>query len=132
MTTIPTTVAALLRAARDELDRRGWTQHDFEAPTGEVCLLGALNASLTRDPRHGPATVAAQRLLVAAAGTLTQRLVPTDHADEDPEELGLISYPIGEITEWNDADGRTLEQVVALLDTTASELDAASETDGRV
>ncbi len=130
-TTLPTTVPALLRAARGELDRRGWTQHDFEAPTGEVCLLGALNAPLTQDPRQEPDTVDAQQLLVTAIDTLVRRLPPTDRADaeeelEDDEELAF--YLFGEIAGWNDADGRTLAQVVALLDTTAAELEATDET----
>ncbi len=131
MTTLPTTVSALLRAARGELDRRGWTQHVFEAPTGEVCLLGALNAPLTEDLRDEPATPDARRLLVDAVDTLVRRLPPTDRADaeeehEDYEELAF--YLIGEISSWNDTDGRTLTQVVALLDTTAAELDATDET----
>ncbi len=127
----PTTVPALLRAARGELDRRGWAQHDLVAPTGEVCLLGALNAPLTEDVRDEPATVDARRLLVDAVDTLVRRLPPTDRADaeeeyEYPEDLAF--YLFGEISNWNAADGRTLTQVVALLDTTAAELEATGET----
>ncbi|WP_163552106.1 DUF6197 family protein [Candidatus Frankia alpina] len=130
-TTPPTTVPALLRAARGELDRRGWTRHDLVAPTGEVCLLGALNAPLTEDVRDEPATVDAQWLLVAAVDTLVRRLPPTDRADaeedcEYPEDLAF--YLFGEISNWNAADGRTLAQVVALLDTTAAELEDTDET----
>ncbi len=129
--TLPTTVPALLRAARGELDRRGWTQHDLVAPTGEVCLLGALNAPLTEDVRDEPATPDARRLLVAAVDTLVRRLPPTDRADaeedyEYPEDLAF--YLIDEISNWNAADGRTFDEVVALLDTTANELDATEET----
>ncbi len=129
--TLPTTIPALLRAARGELDRRGWTQHDFEAPTGEVCLLAALNAPLTEDPQDEPATPDAQWLLVAAVDTLVQRFAPTDpaHAEADYEDYDDLVFDLfGEIAAWNDAAGRTLTQVIALLETTTAELEATGET----
>lgn len=129
----PTTVPDLLRAARVELDRRGWTQNDHENPAGKVCLIGALNAALAGDPIEGPSTPDGWRLL---GGALVQQIAPVRSLEEFeyPEDLGY--YLIRHVTAWNDTPGRTLDDVRALLTGTAAALDtvparyhAASERD---
>jgi hypothetical protein len=136
VTPTPTTVPGLLRAARVELDRRGWTQHDYEADTGEVCLIGALNAAVAGDPIEEPSTPDGWRLLGGALDALVQHIAPV-RADEEfeyPEDLGY--YLADHVSTWNDTPGRTLDDVRALLTGTAAALDtvparyhAASERD---
>ncbi len=122
MTALPTTVSALLRAARGELDRRGWSQDEYETSTGEVCLLGALRAAMGGQPSEDPGEPDRKQMLRAAADALIQRTgVDVVATDEYPYFTADL------VASWNDADGRTLEQVVALLDTTASALNAAAQ-----
>jgi hypothetical protein len=128
-TPTPTTVPDLLRAARTELNRRGWAQNDYGTPVGRVCLVGALLAAFgcdpLDDPLQEPSTPAGMRLLADALDALVRHIAPvrTDEEFEYPEDLGY--YSIDHVTTWNDTAGRTLDEVLALLDTTAN-----AETDG--
>lgn len=107
------TTVEILRGAKAELQRRGWHQGYFlpeaanEAPAGSaerrncpVCLMGALNCAAGWEPDEdrdgGLTTSEAENIL-----------------------LDLLGYPkdsTGEIAKWNDTDGRTVDEVHALLD----------------
>jgi len=118
-TPTPTTVPDLLRAAHNELNHRGWAQNDYENPAGEVCLIGALNAAVAGDPIEEPSTPDGWRLLGGALNALVQQIAPF-RSDEEFE------YLTGHVTTWNDTPGRTLDDVRALLTTTAAALDTAT------
>ncbi|KJE19725.1 hypothetical protein FF36_05980 [Frankia torreyi] len=123
--TIPTTIPALLRAAAGEITTRGWWQHDYLGDDGEVCLIGALRAAAGAHPLREPEEPDAHDLLGAALADLALR-IPAD-VDEDPDpEVGLGLFDTGAgaaIADWNDADGRTADQVTTLLHTVAADLD---------
>lgn len=123
--TTPTTAAALLSAARTELDRRGWTQHHWQRPTGQVCLAGALCLAAGSPPDDG---ITAARL-VGGVGPFTDAVDAL--AGQLPDRT---NYPAGInldclvdiVIAWNDRDGRTLDQVHTLLDTTITTLNTTS------
>lgn len=93
----------LLRKAADEIRRRGWHQGTYAAEGGTlescaVCSLGAISAAALGSPvafaddRSTPATDRAiLRLAQAVAG---------------PRAYGLHTV------DWNDAEGRTVEEVL--------------------
>lgn len=98
----PTSVAAVLHAAADLLEKPGaWTQGDY-CRNGGMCVAGALNVASGFRSDNGTATDAG-RAFAAALG---------------------LSRPEG-IAPWNDAPGRTQEEVVAALREAARKADAA-------
>jgi hypothetical protein len=84
------TTVELLRAAKDQLLTRGWIQHAERRPDG-VCLQGAV---LAVGGFSWEAFVALQVLACALP---------------EAESYNPVTY-------WNDAEGRTPEEVLALLD----------------
>ncbi|MCW2900031.1 MAG: hypothetical protein JWO67_2296 [Streptosporangiaceae bacterium] len=101
-------VAADLRAAADVLRRDGWTQGSYHGPGGCHCALGAL--------------------VVATTG---EELDP----DEDPEVWSvrysgavevLEKYTKRHTPQWNDAPGRTADEVIAALLAAADAAEASS------
>jgi len=81
------TIAETLRAARVELERRGWCQRFiFDRPTGRCCLMGALS------------------------------LAAKDDLDDRLAWRALTDVAGVRITAWNDRPGRTVEDVYALID----------------
>lgn len=90
-------VTKLLIEGRGRIER-GWCQGRFEAP-GAVCMLGAIRWNATWTPEAEarlPTTMAARNRLSDAIG-----MRETDRAH--------IPY-------WNDAPGRTKDEVLAAFD----------------
>jgi hypothetical protein len=84
-------VLELLRGARERV-AKGWWQHDFFGPHGEVCAVGALLGTVTiSDP-----------MFFAATETLDRCLPRVWRGRPIPD--------------FNDAPGRTQAEVVALFD----------------
>lgn len=85
-----------LRAAKEYLFERGWTQRTQEAADGSVCLIGAC------------AKVA------GVIGEMTYRL---------PAVLALSDALDECCWSWNDRRGRTFDEVVDLIDATIKDLE---------
>lgn len=91
------TVPAVLTAAADLLEEKGWTRKVAEDSQGRHCLVGALfQVILNLPPNNGS-------IYYDALEAVQQRL------------------PGGRVVNWNDNPGRTAEQVIALLRRVAAE-----------
>ncbi|MCV7400376.1 hypothetical protein H7K24_09430 [Mycobacterium fragae] len=100
----------VLAQIRDVLDTRGWTQHAYMDRRGRRCLLGAVAAVQgTRRPELCAATS-------AAVMALEHKI-----AEMYPDSTGIRSLnfcPGDSISVFNDAPGRTLQEIFDLLDKT--------------
>ncbi len=83
--------STLLLKAADVIERQGWCQNYIGTYHGQVCLEGALNVAAGRDPK---------RDLVGVVGVAAHRI---------RRAVGKCAY------HWNDAPGRTKDEVVAKL-----------------
>jgi hypothetical protein len=123
------TVQELAAKTAAEIRRRGWYQGeivDWSGLQGEnaerqdsvreylknckVCLLGGMGAAIDGNPLSGDYGMA--------------------HLPPDAQELsrligGRTGHAPGSIAHWNDATGRTVDEVLALLDSIAAEQVAA-------
>lgn len=103
--------ASVLSAAADLLLVAGWCQHEYyEAPDGSLTVEGAVLEAATGSPTPNAAEPTPRAVYVLAGLVAPGR-------GEDP--LPLISS-------WNDSDGRTLGEVLAVLRRAAA--DARRET----
>lgn len=107
--------AAILSDAATTVTDRGWCQHvSFDMDTGAVCARGALMLAAFRVVRaHGGDGLAA---LQAAEWALS------DHLAATVGERSVIG--------WNDAEGQTVDQVLAVLREAAAALDVAGAGEG--
>lgn len=108
------TAAQILAEAADVIERNGWVQgryYDFKqydrgtpAADCRVCLLGGINIAMWGNPSY-------------------------PRADRRPafyfQMTGELEKTVGSawVDDWNDAVGRTVEEVIALLRTTAERID---------
>jgi len=108
MLSLEATVPEVLRASAQVLRERGWCQGwyvDGDGSTdvdtgGAVCLFGALNLVFYGTP------------------------FPPEEGDQDPRSATLeaalaIVADEGDVAEWNDEPGRTVEEVLAAIETAA-------------
>lgn len=86
---------ALLEQALVELEERGWTQHHYQTPQGQVCTVGAL--------MRAKEALALERN--AGAIAFGRRLLE--------DLLGDTNFPT--LTAWNDHPERTLGDVEELF-----------------
>jgi hypothetical protein len=108
----------ILRGAKTALQRNGWTQHDtidedqYAAGTPmadcRVDLTGALRIAATGDPTAGDNLTAMEARMVLLHVVW----------ESSSHWTGLGS--------WNDADGRTVDEVYALLDAAIGRAEAVS------
>lgn len=91
------TPKGVLRAAARYIEEHGWYQGDYAAPDGAVCALGAINVVVTGSP-YDLGDGVDRDLTLAAANVIENRL----------GSIGPISW-------WNDAPGRTKDEVLAVL-----------------
>lgn len=77
-----------LRRVREELLTHGWTQHTFTDKQGRRCLLGAIGHCVPEN-------------------RLTYVIPVIWNAKEDQDVT---------LTVWNDRSGRTIDDVIALID----------------
>ena len=88
----------------DELITRGWHQGDYEARDGSVCLYGALwKASGIQDLCEWESLPATDPMGVALREAVCQVL---------GDDLGKVKYPDNPVPEFNDAEGRTFDEVL--------------------
>ena len=93
-------VGMVLLEAADYIEWHGWCQDRVESPGGAVCALGAIC--------HATNDLVAQRLLAFSPPNILARL---------KKVIGVarLDESWHDIQNWNDAPGRTKEEVVAAL-----------------
>lgn len=116
-----------LTEARDLLVKEGWVQgvyakllNDDDSDSDVVCArcaLGALRQMDHRDHPHVVATLEMQDILLAAMRQV----------DNDAGGDALIFHSV---IEWNDADGRTKEQVIEAFNLAIEIAQSREESDG--
>jgi hypothetical protein len=133
----PMRPSTLLRGAAIYLGTHGWTQHQFydlladtDAPFPPACASGAIMTAITGsciaegmctlDADENPDTVDVIRAMRVFAAFL------------DVEYTGNAydTSAIDVIGDWNDYDGRTLDEVVECLTDAADDYDRAHTTGG--
>lgn len=88
------TPEGVLRAAARYIEEHGWTQWRLQDETGAVCAVGAVNAVLHGDPRS----------------------YDPQRADLDDQVFGALWLRIGgSVFGFNDAPGRTVDEVLAVF-----------------
>jgi len=89
------TVAETLNAAADYLEQHGWCQGQMFGPDDSVCAVGAIAEVTRADTDY-------------------------DHYSE-ALEVAMSYVGGGPVSQWNDAPGRTKEDVIAMLRAAAEE-----------
>lgn len=106
-------VAADLRAAADVLECDGWRQESYGSPTGCKCLYGAIH-------------------YVASCGQAVSEVnMDHDELDQAARLESAVQLTIGahgwlETLAWNDAPGRTADEVIAVLRAAADRAEGES------
>lgn len=95
------------------LDESGWCQNAVEDPVGRLCMMGAMGKAARK------INLAEHPLLVWA---LSCEIRPRLAASVYGTAADALFAPTIQIPAWNDAAGRTKEDVVAVLQKTAAEL----------
>jgi hypothetical protein len=108
--------AAAYRGACARIRTLGWTQHQWTGSQGEECLMQALGR-FTDLTQEGEDTVTQVPKAVLVPLIKELGLQPTAET-----RAGFAAA----LWDWNDQDGRTVEEVTALLQRIASQLDAES------
>lgn len=108
--------AAAYRGACTRIRTLGWTQHQWTGSQGEECLVQALGR-FTGLTEEGEDTVTQVPKGVLAPLIKELGLEPTAET-----RAGFAAA----LWTWNDQEGRTVEEVTALLQRVASQLDAES------
>jgi hypothetical protein len=100
----------VLAQMRDVLETRGWTQQSYIDRRGRRCLLGAVGA-----------VQGTRRLELWAAASDALTALEHKIAEIYPDSTGIRSLntcPGDSISVFNDAPGRTLQEIFDLLDKT--------------
>lgn len=103
-------VVDLLEDAADDIERCGWTQREYVRVDGTRCLVGALQQVVNA---LGTSSV----IYLVAVSLLAQRIGDSGWAVVN-DAIDLESI----VTTWNDAPGRTQQQVLDLLRGEAKEI----------
>jgi hypothetical protein len=107
-TPTPQEIADAYNAAAQHIEQNGWTQNGYVdnyiwGDRGACCAAGALNAVLNDDPENNDDTRHYKLPLLNHLGLR----IDLDDAEEDEFSIAIGS--------WNDAKGRTQDEVVAKL-----------------
>jgi hypothetical protein len=104
--------ADILEKAAEVLETRGWCQYTYEAPSGEVCAIGAVRTAVWGAP-----------LLMC----VSREIVQEDYSKANGALKALADHvnfqywpEIGAF--WNDAPGRTKEEVIDAFKHAAKDL----------
>jgi len=123
-TTAEPTPADILRGAAAYLQLHGWTQGDFydltiDAPFPPADVAGAIRVAILGDLSGFNRVIDPHtddyRQITAAQRLLAGHVDP----EREPEMLGSIDI----LTDWNDEEHRTVEQVIAALTDAADDWD---------
>lgn len=106
-------LADIAEDAARVLDEEGWCQHELINLDNNLCLVGAIRRAANRTGKIGASTA-----VYLLGHAMRPRLDPTGHLVGG--QVVFVAQP--NLPEWNDAPGRTKEEVTALLQKTAAEL----------
>ncbi|GIE90884.1 DUF6197 family protein [Actinoplanes regularis] len=137
-TTDPERPSTLLRGAADYLSTHGWTQHQFydltadtKGPFPPACTSGAIMTAATGrclasgictlDGDENPETLTAMRAMRFFADWIDGGYIPAE---------GYPASSIDVIGDWNDYDGRTLDEVIECLTDAANDWETTNHTGG--
>lgn len=109
-------VKRILREAADLIGTSGWAQHVYEQGDGSFCAVGAIRKVAHGDSWQG------RNLSEKAQGVLADALREAGVEDPRDYDYGVWPDPYAEelrnynlITEWNDDDQRTADEVIRVL-----------------
>lgn len=112
-------LANVLRHAALVIEERGWTTGEPVSPTGKVCAWGGIRVAVYGDgPADDPADIDVEAAATAVLAGFVRTYQPTLHDESD----GIRD--IGAVAAFNDAAGRTAEEVTAALRAAADAWDA--------
>jgi hypothetical protein len=106
----------VLAQMRDVLETRGWTQKRYVDGLGRRCLLGA--AAGTRQGIWRPELCAANSAALTALEHKIVEMYPGSAGICSFNSFPFNSFPGDSISIFNDAPGRTLQEVFDLIDKT--------------
>lgn len=103
MTTAPLTASTFLELAREQIETRGWTQHEFVDADGRICAREALFAADS----------------MIKINSLNPYDPDTVHAVHD-EALRILEQTVSTVNtgklfaleHWNDAESRTMTDIL--------------------
>lgn len=100
------TTAEILREAAEYIGEHGWIQGQLSNPDGKVCAIGAINRAAKSD---------------AVADTYDAIEALWNYLElPSGEQLGSGLHPVAR---WNDAPGRSAEDVILAMKCAAKEVD---------
>ena len=99
------TVETVLKRAKLELQERGWNQGGLSGADGKVCLLGAVNCAMHGTPDSFREEDCVGSELFILDGSTKNAL------NKQAERHGFLSAAL-----FNDHQGRTMEEIVQLID----------------
>lgn len=137
-TTDPMNPAALLRGAVLYLQSHGWTQGQFfdlsiewDGPFVPACASGAImTAAHGYCPPFGWISIDADPTPEADAAIRAMRVLAAWLDLEFTPNSAYCASAIDVIGDWNDYDGRTLDEVIETLTDAADDWDGAHPTGG--
>ena len=132
------TPANLLRGAALYLTLHGWTQHQFfdmlaatDGPFLPACASGAIaTAAHGRCFANGIGTVDIHREDTNTIAAVRAMRVLAAYLDPEYTGNAYDTSAIDVIGDWNDADGRTLDEVTQALNDAADDWDRTHHTGG--
>lgn len=109
--------ADVLREAAEYIGEHGWVQDDLEDDYGKVCAIGAINR-VTHSHGYGAGADYAAADDFGALDALSM------HIGIDPSwEASQPRTFLHPVARWNDARGRTAEDVILAMKRAAEEID---------
>jgi hypothetical protein len=104
------------RAARI-IEERGWCQGTLADEFGQVCLAGAIAAAFEVDPQTDPLRDALPPAAAGAIDALGLEVLPSDLNEDGWRDISFrdTGFWLDVLALWNDADGRSKDDVIALL-----------------
>lgn len=94
------TPAQIRCAAADEIEKRGWTQNQYESPEGWLCLAGAIYVVIYDNPSPNPTDFA-----------FSHPMYKTKPVFDEVAEIVGTEFVSG----WNDMPERTEVEVLEVL-----------------
>jgi hypothetical protein len=104
-------IADDLDGAADYIEKHGWTRGTPVDELGRVCLIGGINAVTIGCPAYRATDSVTER----------RRIIDLLNGPRRTRAVTAVSRTVGHPAAWNDTNGRTEQEVLDLLRTTAKE-----------